>query len=203
MKPVVVLASFLSFALVATAVPTLQPRWCHPICCCSSGCVSRVCTDIEVLDEGGITYCCHQDLENVCSGTHQSIRVSWQLTLLGDTRWGSWGLCIRSLLHTNARDWSDCRGQIKNSLILGEVHELAMITVREGVPDLSLSFVYFAGGINQYIKKLLFLVLYAVICNLALGVPSSNQYHDHIIKALAPLALSSTCDLLTSFPNVG
>jgi hypothetical protein len=70
MKSITAIASILGLALAATAAPTLQARWCTPVCCCGG-----VCTVDEVCEAGldnSVTYCCNENLETVSSSTDYS-----------------------------------------------------------------------------------------------------------------------------------
>lgn len=64
MKPITVIASFLGLAITATAAPaTLERRWCYPVCCCTTSCLSGFCDESSL--PGYASYCCHADLETV------------------------------------------------------------------------------------------------------------------------------------------
>jgi hypothetical protein len=70
MKSITLIASILSLALATTAAPTLQARWCTPVCCCGD-----VCTVDEVCQAGldnSVTYCCSENLETVSPSIHYS-----------------------------------------------------------------------------------------------------------------------------------
>ena len=70
MKSITAITSILGLALAATAAPTLQARWCTPVCCCDD-----VCTVGEVCAAGldnAVTYCCNENLETVSSSTNYS-----------------------------------------------------------------------------------------------------------------------------------